>query len=45
MFVSLTEPVVRSRVSRWAISMFGSILEEADTLMLIGVLSLKTCIA
>ena len=29
----------------WAIFMFGSILEEADTLMMIRVQSLKTCIA
>ena len=40
-FVSLAELMVESR----AISMFGSILEEADTLMLIGVRSLKTYIA
>ena len=45
MFVSLFELEVRSRVWRRAISMFGSILEETDTLMLIGVQSLKTCIA
>ena len=41
----LIEPEIRSRVYRRAISMFGSILEITNTLMLIGVRSLKTCIA
>ena len=43
--VPLTELTVRSRVKRQAISMFGSILKEVDTLMLIGVQCLKTYVA
>ena len=42
---TLTEIEVRNRVWRRAIPMFGGILEENDTLMSIGVRSLKTCIA
>ena len=45
MLVTLTELEIRSRVYRRVISMFGSILEDNDTLMSIGVRSLKTCIA
>ena len=41
---SLIELVIRNRVQRWAISMFGSILEVDDILMLIRVRTLKTCI-
>ena len=43
--VTLTEPEIRGRVWRRAISMFGSVLEVIDTLMSIGVRSLKTCIS